>query len=99
MSDKQDTRRENRFHLARGRERIDNSAIPAAVAKTPNLILRHIGSPTDYTLAWVSHQTLAEKLKTSERTIERHCEAIRESDILTITLEGLSKARQRLAKF
>jgi hypothetical protein len=55
-----------------------------------------MGSPSDYTLAWVSHATLAKTQHKSERTIEWHCKAIKESGILDVEKLGLREARNRL---
>src|SRR5262245_7598431 len=88
------TRRENLFYRKRSRERIARSPLPPALAKTLSLLLDHMGSATDYTLAWLSHATLAEKQGgVSERTIERHCEALRVSDLIRVKKRGLVEAR------
>jgi hypothetical protein len=96
MSDKQDLRRENRFYREQCRGRVNKSPLPAAIAKTLHIIFDHMGSASDYTLAWVSHAALAEIQGLSERTIEWHCKAIQESGLLLVEKLGLREARQHL---
>jgi len=96
MSDKQDTRRENLEYRRTCQRRLNKSTLPAAIKATLNLVLDHMGSPSDYTLSWVSHRVLAEAQGLSERTIEWHCKAIEESGILEVDKLGLRQARKRL---
>src|SRR5262249_25751018 len=95
-TDKQLARRESRHYREQCRGLLNKSSIPAAVAKTLNLILDYMGSPSDYTLAWVSHAALARTQELSERTIEWHCKAIAGSGLLLVEKLGLREARKRL---
>jgi hypothetical protein len=93
---KKDTRSDNREVRELCQWRLDSSPLPDAIKSTLRLIIRHMGSPSDYTLAWVSHATLAKTQHKSERTIEWHCNAIEESGILEVQKLGLREARKRL---
>jgi hypothetical protein len=75
-------RRDNLDYRRSCQRRVNKSPLPAAIKATLNLILDHIGSPSDYTLSWVSHKTLAQCQGLSERTIEWHCKAIRQCGLL-----------------
>jgi hypothetical protein len=93
---KKDTRSDNREVRESCQWRLDSSPLPDSIKSTLRLIIRHMGSPSDYTLAWVSHATLAKTQHKSERTIEWHCKAIAESGILEVEKLGLMEARKRL---
>jgi hypothetical protein len=90
------TRRDNLDYRRSCQRWVNKSPLPAPIKATLNLILDHIGSPSDYTLSWVSHKTLAESQGLSERTIEWHCKAIRESGLLHSEQMGLREARRHL---
>ena len=93
---KKDTRSDNREVRESCQWRLDSSPLPDSIKSTLRLIIRHMGSPSDYTLAWVSHASLAKTQHKSERTIEWHCRAIEESGILEVQKLGLREARKRL---
>jgi hypothetical protein len=96
MSDKQDLRRENLDYRRTCQRRLNKSPLPAAIKATLQLILDHMGSPSDYILSWVSHRALAESQGLCERTIEWHCKSIEESGLLEVQKLGLREARQLL---
>src|SRR5262245_27368086 len=89
----------NRSYRLDCQRRVNKSKLPPVIKATLHLILDHIGSPSHYTVAWVSHATLADVLGVDPRTVRRHCKAIHEGGLLVIEKLGLREAKQRLAQF
>lgn len=86
-------RLENSKYRNACRERVTRSKLPKELKATLQVIISYIGSASNYTLSWVSAETIAKTTGTNTRTIERHIHILQKVGL--INREKLSVADTR----